>query len=191
MNDPQPTPQPAADALVRRPRDLKRRRTILVLASGRRRLLAGLVDALPVLSLSVLLWWWGVGGVEALVPPDDMAFLPEHLAMRYHEGLSTLLKPLTVPFVLGSIWAAICLLLLPNSPGKALFNIAVVDEEGLGAEPSLLWRRVGGYLLSAMCLGFGWVLLLIRGDRRALHDLLSATYVVETGEAAERAKRQR
>ena len=41
-----------------------------------------------------------------------------------------------------------------------------------------------------MCAGFGWVWALIVPSRRALHDVLSGTYVVVIGVSAARYKKR-
>lgn len=68
-----------------------------------------------------------------------------------------------------------------TSPGKKLLGLAVVAEgvapgEGIGAVKALV--RWIGYLLSALVLGVGFLLVAFRGDKRGLHDLVAGTSVV-------------
>ena len=65
-----------------------------------------------------------------------------------------------------------------KTPGKALLGLAVVTDDG--GRPGFLrsLARFGGYLLSAIPLGAGFLWILVDDDRRAWHDHLAGTWVV-------------
>ncbi len=75
------------------------------------------------------------------------------------------------------------------TPGKALLGLRVVDHRRrfpVGAGRALL--RLAAYSVSAVTLGLGHLLVLLRRDRRALHDILAGTRVVRRSEALELAR---
>jgi uncharacterized RDD family membrane protein YckC len=89
------------------------------------------------------------------------------------------------PFRVSILWILAYVLyhffgvLMGGTLGKRLMDIAVVD--GNGHKPGLLqaFIRANGEVLSAPLFNFGFLIALIRSDSRALHDLISGTYVVQ------------
>jgi uncharacterized RDD family membrane protein YckC len=95
-------------------------------------------------------------------------------------------------------WLAVCLFLggflgLPclystlmtafkgQTMGKMLFNLKVVQTDG---EPLSVFRsffRWLSYFLSAIPLGLGYLFPVFQKDKRALHDMVCGTRVVQTG----------
>lgn len=70
--------------------------------------------------------------------------------------------------------------LLSATPGKWVFRLRVVDHRGrrpIGAARATL--RLLAYMVSSAILGGGHLLILLRRDRRALHDVLAGTRVVD------------
>ena len=70
-----------------------------------------------------------------------------------------------------------------RTPGKALLRLAVVpagpsSAAGIGVKAALV--RFLAWNLSGSLLGVGFLMVLVRKDRRALHDLLAGTRVVRT-----------
>jgi uncharacterized RDD family membrane protein YckC len=71
-----------------------------------------------------------------------------------------------------------------RTPGKALLRLSVVPAvpseptPGIGLQRAFV--RFLAYNLSGALLGIGFLLVLFRKDRRALHDLLAGTRVVRT-----------
>ncbi|MBC7530006.1 MAG: RDD family protein [Oligoflexus sp.] len=66
------------------------------------------------------------------------------------------------------------------SPGKSMLNLRVVDFN-TGTNPSFqtaFIRDTIGKLLSAVVLMGGYVIVLFRSDKRAMHDLISDTQVI-------------
>ena len=70
------------------------------------------------------------------------------------------------------------------TPGKWLLGLRVVDHQRrypVGASRALL--RLAAYSVSSATLGIGHLLVLLRRDHRALHDILAGTRVVRTTHA--------
>jgi len=71
-----------------------------------------------------------------------------------------------------------------RTPGKALLRLSVVPAGPSAPTPGIGLQRAFvrflAYSLSGALLGIGFLLVLFRRDRRALHDLLAGTRVVRT-----------
>lgn len=68
---------------------------------------------------------------------------------------------------------------LSASPGKWLMGLRIIDYRG--ASPIGLGRaalRLVAYMVSSVTLGIGHLFIVIRTDRRALHDVLAGTRVI-------------
>jgi uncharacterized RDD family membrane protein YckC len=68
--------------------------------------------------------------------------------------------------------------------GKWIMGIRIVDHQGrtpIGLSRAFL--RLAAYSVSSVTLGMGHLLILLRHDRRALHDVLAGTWVVRTPHA--------
>ncbi len=73
---------------------------------------------------------------------------------------------------------------LGATPGKYLLGLRIVDYRQrcpIGIIRALL--RLFAYMVSSITLGCGHLLVLVRSDRRALHDILAGTHVVRPGSA--------
>jgi len=64
--------------------------------------------------------------------------------------------------------------------GKRALGLSVVHESGQPVGVRTMSLRYGGYLLSALTLGLGHLVVLARRDRRALHDHVAGTVVVQS-----------
>jgi uncharacterized RDD family membrane protein YckC len=142
------------------------------------RLLATLVDAVILLALNLLL----LSPVllvllfrEAFRSADllrDWAFL------GILAGCGLMIFGANLWYVVGG-WAR-----AGRTPGKALLRLSVVPAGPLEAGPGVGLKRAFvrflAWNLSASLLGIGFLLVLFRKDRRALHDLLAGTRVVRS-----------
>lgn len=146
----------------------------LHLAPSARRALAASLDLVPVAALTAGLWWLGFGGVHALVP-DQPAFWPEHVADLYNHRTSALMAPLWGVMLATVFWS-----LLSQGMFKRWVGLEVVDRRG--ERPPALQHalRSVGCGVSVATLGLGWLLIWILPSRRALHDVLSQTWVVRS-----------
>jgi len=64
--------------------------------------------------------------------------------------------------------------------GKWIFGLGIVDHQGrspIGLSRAFL--RLAAYSVSSVTLGMGHLLVVLRPDRRALHDVLAGTWVVK------------
>ena len=69
--------------------------------------------------------------------------------------------------------------LLGATIGKWVFSLRIVDHRGrspIGLSRAFL--RLAAYSVSSVTLGMGHLLIALRPDRRALHDVLAGTWVV-------------
>lgn len=67
------------------------------------------------------------------------------------------------------------------TPGKKMVGIAIVDANTLQdiTNQQALARSLG-YIPSTLLLGLGFLMVAIRPDKRALHDLIAGTAVIHT-----------
>jgi uncharacterized RDD family membrane protein YckC len=71
--------------------------------------------------------------------------------------------------------------LVGATPGKWLLGLRIVDHQGrhpIGLSRAFL--RLAAYSVSSVTLGMGHLLIVLRHDRRALHDVLAGTWVVKS-----------
>ena len=142
------------------------------------RLLATLVDSVILLALNLLLLspvFFVLLFREAFQSADllrDWAFL------GILAGCALMILGANLWYVVGG-WAR-----SGRTPGKALLRLSVVVAGPPAPGPGIgLKRAFGRFLawnLSGALLGIGFLLVLFRKDRRALHDLLAGTRVVRT-----------
>lgn len=81
----------------------------------------------------------------------------------------------------GVLVITVCWALAGTSPGKRALGLVIVDAEGesrLGFACAL--KRAFGYLLSALPLGAGFVMVALGQDKRGLHDKIAGTWVYRT-----------
>ncbi|MDE2509944.1 MAG: RDD family protein [Elusimicrobia bacterium] len=87
----------------------------------------------------------------------------------------------------GAAWVGLAVLwqfagnMAGGTPGKRLLGLRVVGPDGSAPGFFRSLARALGWVLSTPLANFGFVLALFHPKTRALHDLLSGTYVVEEG----------
>ncbi len=151
-------------------------RPVITLAPLRRRLVANLIDGLPVALCLGLMWHQGWGGLDALHPPDP-AFWPEFYADLYWQAPRTLLYPWGWCAALATAWSTLWLMTLYRSPGQMLTRVWLVDATKQRPSRLQLAVRCLVYPIAWLSLGLGWSLAFILPSRRTLHDLLGGTYL--------------
>jgi len=64
------------------------------------------------------------------------------------------------------------------TPGKMVFGLKVVTEDGdpIGLDKAAL--RYIGYWVNVLTLGIGYLMIAFRKDKRGLHDLIAGTTVI-------------
>jgi uncharacterized RDD family membrane protein YckC len=122
-------------------------------------LLDTLIILLPFLLIALLIGFWG-----GLLDEDDQI---------------TALKAQLIAMFLGILYEAVFLSSAwQATPGKRLLGLKVVDQNGL---PISFWRasgRTAGKILSSI-LFIGYIMAFFTKDKRALHDLMAGTIVIE------------
>jgi len=122
-------------------------------------LLDTLIILLPFLMIGLLIGFWG-----GLFDEDNQI---------------TVLKAQFIGMFLGILYEAVFLSSpWQASPGKRLLGLKVVDQNGL---PISFWRafgRTAAKILSSILL-IGYIMAFFTKDKRALHDLMAGTIVIE------------
>jgi uncharacterized RDD family membrane protein YckC len=72
---------------------------------------------------------------------------------------------------------AVCWRAWGRTPGKALLSLRVVGIDGRRPRTAQVLARLGGYLLSVLTFGLGFVMVGLNASRRGLHDQVAGTYV--------------
>jgi uncharacterized RDD family membrane protein YckC len=102
--------------------------------------------------------------------------------------LNTLIEPELIAHAAGilGLWIALwwCYFavgwgLVGTTIGKWICGLRIVDHRGrrpIGLSRAFL--RLAAYSISSVTLGMGHILILLRHDHRALHDILAGTWVV-------------
>lgn len=108
--------------------------------------------------------------------------------------LNTLLEPELIAHAAGilGLWIALwwCYFavgwgLVGTTIGKWMCGLRIVDHRGrrpIGLSRAFL--RLAAYSISSVTLGMGHILILLRPDHRALHDILAGTWVVRNSAAS-------
>lgn len=141
-----------------------------------RRTLATVVDMVVFVGLSTALLWPAVRGVDWAVANEGIDRLAREVSdPRHVEHMAAAIGMWIALwwgyFAVGwGLWGA--------TPGKWLLGLRVYDHAGrcpIGFSRSML--RLVAYTVSSMTFGIGHLFVLVRADRRALHDILAGTRV--------------
>jgi len=146
-------------------------------AGAGRRGLATLLDMALYCSLCALLatpvgrqfdWGAALGGID-----DFARTVSDHIWLAHASGILGLWVALWwCYFVVG--WG-----LLGATPGKWAMGLRIMDyRQHCPIGPARALLRLAAYCVSSVTLEWGHFLILIRTDRRALHDILAGTRVV-------------
>ena len=124
----------------------------------------------------------------AVVMDMFMITLPINLLVGLIFGMESLKNPDSSPIagiiqiLLLSATTIIFWKITGQTPGKKAFNLQVVDSTSFETAP--FWKlilRYLGYFLSLVTL-IGFFIPLIRDDKKALHDIISGTTVIQKNE---------
>jgi uncharacterized RDD family membrane protein YckC len=121
---------------------------------------------------------WGAarGGIDNLARA-----ISDHIWLAHASGILGLWIALWwCYFVVG--WG-----LLGATPGKWAMGLRIMDyRQHCPIGPARAFLRLAAYCVSAVTLEWGHLLILIRTDRRALHDILAGTRVMRNSKQAAR-----
>lgn len=127
--------------------------------------------------IDVIIWF-----VISLVPALIWLFTGDRLdQLEAGEPLNT---PGWIDAFQLAIWAAMSIFFHAKygaTPGKMVFNIAVLDEDGkrqIGYARATM--RYIGSLVSVCTILIGYIMAAFREDKRSLHDLIANTYPTRT-----------
>ncbi|HEX7596985.1 MAG TPA: RDD family protein [Polyangia bacterium] len=153
-------------------------RVLHVRAAGvGRRLLAAIVDALLVTSVSL-----GATALAALALgvslPSSKELGPDFVLAGLLDRNPMALGALGLLFGMGALYQIYLGGILGQTAGKRLFRLRVISSHGQTPGPLLGCLRFVALLLSILPVGLGWLWCLFDRERRALHDHLSGTYVI-------------
>lgn len=135
------------------------------------RLVAFILDVVVLISFLMLLV--AVGGLQTLFRSDFGDVDPPESAFYVWGGFILAF----IPF--GILYYILLLAWKGQTIGKMAVHIRVVRRDGGSLSLGQAFVRWLGYLASALPLGMGFLMALVDGERRALHDLLAGTVVVE------------
>jgi len=138
---------------------------------------ATLLDMVVFLSLSVLIVLPLVRAIDWSVALQSYPTFVA--AVTHHEWLSRALGACGLWVGLWWAYFVVSWGMVGASPGKAVLGLRVIDYRGrcpIGIGRAVL--RLAAYMVSSMTLGIGHSLIAMRGDCKALHDLLAGTHVV-------------
>lgn len=120
-----------------------------------------------------------VGLPAALLASNGAIGRAGSLAGAFSASLSIVGPSVAFVAVAGFVYATVAHTLAGATLGKRLAGIRVVGRDGRSPGPARSAIRSGGVLLSVALAGAGLLPALLTPSRRALHDLLAGTRVVE------------
>jgi uncharacterized RDD family membrane protein YckC len=152
--------------------DAARREAVVRYAGFLRRVTAFLIDGVVLFAFGVPLAAAGYYGIRA-----GMLFLGRPTPVEVDEALLTLL--IVAWFIMATVYFTLLHRAFGQTIGKSFLGIAVrtIGLDDVGLLRALI--RTLGYAVSSTFLGFGFVLAAITPRRRAWHDFLAGTCVVQ------------
>jgi uncharacterized RDD family membrane protein YckC len=141
-----------------------------------RRGIATVIDMLIFSTLSVIVLWPAIRAVDWATAAGGVDLLAKEVAQPQNSGHLAAVFGMWIAmwwayFAVGwGLWGA--------TPGKWMVGLRVVDHQGrcpIGFLRSML--RLVAYCVSSLTLGAGHLLIVFRGDKGALHDVLAGTRV--------------
>lgn len=146
-------------------------------ASFWRRALALLVDAATGLGAIGLAFATGLLDDRMLFPEPGW-FWTEWWLKFWLDDPDVFYRPVVWWLALTLAWTLAWELASGRTPGDRLLGVEVVDADGDLPHPGRIALRGLGMTLNVATLGLGWLWALVAPSRRALHDVISGTYVV-------------
>jgi len=146
------------------------------------RMMAFVVDLVPLI-LVVVTSASALGWIDLeRIPLDPRWGFLDQVADLIHDQGSGLLRTFLMALGVAWVYGWITEWLLQGTPGSRVVGTKVIDETGGRPGPGKLLLRNTMKLVSFLCLGLGGIWAAFDGERRAVHDRLSGTYVVRSTE---------
>lgn len=145
------------------------RSTSLVVLFGEDGKQIGVVAGLPIRAAAYLLDWLLLVLIGVLVISSGVSIEKTEIQFSRADFVSV---------GLGLLYSVVCWSVWGRTLGKAVFGLKVIRPDGAIISPGRALWRYFWTLLSAFIVLLGYLMIVLRKDRRALHDLLADTYVV-------------
>ncbi len=142
-----------------------------------RRSIAVVVDAMAALALI----WLGfaLGLLDPVIfRPEPGWFWTEWWLKHWLDAPTLFTRPIVAWIAVGLAWTVGWELAAHRTPGDRVAGIEVVDIDEDTPHPGRTALRALGLLITVASLGLGWLICFVTPSRRALHDIVSGTYVV-------------
>ena len=147
-------------------------------ASFPRRLVAALIDTLLVAAASTMVT--AVAAVVLQVPlPTSKQLGPDLLLAGLLDRNPMAVGALGLFVGLGALYQIYLGGMVGQTLGKRLLGLRVISTRGLPPSPARAIARYAALLLAVSPAGLGWLWCLFDRERRAAHDHLAGTYVIQ------------
>lgn len=144
-----------------------------------RRALAGFVDLLVILPVSILLCKVAGSLAGLSLPPSRVQGLDFWLDLLL-AGDGTLIGALGLTLAIASLYSLIFHISMGRTIGMRALKLRIIDVYGDEPSTNRALARTAGYLLGVATLGLGFIWIAFDSEKRGLHDWLAGTYVVKT-----------
>jgi len=144
-----------------------------------RRALAGFVDLLVILPVSLLLCKVAGSLAGLSLPPSRVQGLDFWLDLLL-AGDGTLIGALGLTLAIASLYSLIFHISMGRTIGMRALKLRIIDVYGDEPSTNRALARTAGYLLGVATLGLGFIWIAFDSEKRGLHDWLAGTYVVKT-----------
>ena len=129
----------------------------------------GVVASLPVRAVAYVLDWLLLVMIGVIVVASGVSIEKTDIGLSRADFLSV---------GVDLLYSVVCWSVSGRTLGKAVFGLRVVRPDGSTISAGRAFLRYLGTALSALTLLAGYLMIVLRKDRRALHDLMADTYVI-------------
>jgi uncharacterized RDD family membrane protein YckC len=143
-----------------------------------RRGLAGFVDLLVILPVSLLLCKVAGSLAGLSLPPSRVQGLDFWLDLLL-AGDGTLIGALGLTLAIASLYSLIFHISMGRTIGMRALKLRIIDVYGDQPSTNRALARTAGYVLAVASLGLGFIWIAFDSEKRGLHDWLAGTYVVK------------
>lgn len=146
------------------------------------RILAFAID-LAIISVTLMVSWWLIGATLAIIGIDLLDCNTTDTASRMRQYIDSMcristLAMATFTVLFGPLYFFVSWSFSGRTIGTAIFGIRIVDMEGYDIGGWSAARRVLGYGVCILTLGFGFLWAAVDSRRMGLHDKIARTVVI-------------